>query len=199
VQYDRLDGGKMKTSPQQPSDDAPSEILPPEDTAAPASPSSAAISEEEIEALRQKAELAAVNWDKYLRLAADFENYKKRAVREREEVARREREQMVLKLLPMLDALERGLESAAAQAPSVVDGLRLVRNMFAQMLAEHGAEEIASIGQPFDPELHHALTQEHSDTAAEGVVLREMRKGYRLGNRVLRAADVVVSAGAKPN
>jgi molecular chaperone GrpE len=139
--------------------------------------------------------MADANWDKYLRLAADFENYKKRAVREREEVARRERDQVVLKLLPIMDAMERGLESATNQPQSVTEGLRLVRNMFAQMLADCGVEEIATVGQPFDPELHHALTQENSDSVSEGVVVRELRKGFRMGNRVLRAADVIVSAG----
>ncbi len=186
----------MKKTPQQPSDDTPSEILPPENATSDATPS-AAISAEEIEALRQKAQLADVNWDKYLRLAADFENYKKRAVREREEVARRERDQMVLKLLPMMDALDRGLEAASNQPQSVTDGLKLVRNMFAQLLADCGAQEIPAEGVPFDPESHHALTQEHSETVAEGVVMTVMRKGYRMGNRVLRAADVIVSAGAK--
>jgi molecular chaperone GrpE len=185
----------MTNSPQQPSGESASEILPPENPTASAAPPTATISPEELEALRQKAQMADANWDKYLRLAADFENYKKRAVREREEVARRERDQVVLKLLPIMDAMERGLESATNQPQSVTEGLRLVRNMFAQMLADCGVEEIATVGQPFDPELHHALTQENSDSVSEGVVVRELRKGFRMGNRVLRAADVIVSAG----
>jgi molecular chaperone GrpE len=191
--------------PQQPVQPAPAQGAPSETKTA--SPTNASVqpdapappppvTADELTALRQKAQLADVHWDKYLRLAADFENYKKRVAREREEVAWREREILVLKLLPVLDALERGLAAVETQPPAVVEGLRLVWNMLFQMLSECGVQEIAAEGQRFNPVLHHAVSQEHSEKIAADVVLRQTRRGYRLGDRVLRAADVVVSLGA---
>ena len=133
--------------------------------------------------------------DRWKRAAADFDNYKKRAHREREEYVALANERLVKELLPILDDLERALVAATEhQEAALEDGVRLVHRALAGLLERNGLREIETAGA-FDPHVHEALLSQPSD-AAEGSVIEVVQKGYRLGDRVLRPARVVV-AGPK--
>jgi molecular chaperone GrpE len=130
--------------------------------------------------------------DRLLRLAADFENYKKRAARERAEYVALANERLVKELLPILDDLERALSAAEEhEEAQLEEGVRLVHRSLAQLLAREGLKEIETEGQ-FDPHVHEALLSQPSE-AEEGAVIDVIQKGYRLGDRVIRPARVIVS------
>jgi molecular chaperone GrpE len=131
--------------------------------------------------------------DRLLRLAAEFENYKKRAARERQEYVALANERLVKELLPVLDDLERALQAAAEhEEAQLEDGVRLVHRSLAQLLAREGVEEIDTSG-PFDPHVHEAMLAQPSEDAESGSVLDVIQKGYKIGGRVVRPARVIVS------
>jgi molecular chaperone GrpE len=131
--------------------------------------------------------------DRLLRLAADFENYKKRAARERAEYVALANERLIAELLPVLDDLERALSAAEQhQEAQLEDGVRLVYRSLAGLLERHGVQRIETEGK-FDPHVHEALLSQPSE-AEEGSVIDVVQKGYRLGDRVVRPARVVVAA-----
>jgi len=135
--------------------------------------------------------------DEYLadlqRLAADFDNYRKRVARDQEQLVARAHEGLVKELLPVLDDLERALGAAEVHdEATVVEGVRLVQRALADQLAREGLEEIAADGA-FDPHVHEALLSQPGEGAEPGTVLQVVQKGYRLGDRVLRPARVVVA------
>jgi molecular chaperone GrpE len=137
--------------------------------------------------------------DEYLdalqRLKAEFDNFRKRNARDQERLAGRATERLVQELLPVLDDLERALQAAEShQEAQLEDGVRLVHRALADLLRRQGLEEIETDGR-FDPHVHEALLSQPSDRE-EGAVLEVAQKGYRLGERVLRPARVVV-AGPK--
>jgi molecular chaperone GrpE len=137
--------------------------------------------------------------DEYLdalqRLKAEFDNYRKRVARDQQELAARAAERLVSALLPVVDDLERALEAAAAHEEATLEeGVRLVHRALADALAREGLAEIATEG-PFDPHTQEALLSQPSE-ADEGTVIQVLQKGYKLGERVLRPARVVVSKGA---
>jgi molecular chaperone GrpE len=135
---------------------------------------------------------AAVD-DRLLRLAADFENYKKRAARERQEYVALANERLIAELLPILDDLERALAAAEEhQEAQLEDGVRLVHRSLAGLLERHGVKPIDTDGK-FDPHVHEALLSQPSE-AEEGSVIDVVQKGYKLGERVVRPARVVVAA-----
>ena len=135
---------------------------------------------------------AAVD-DRLLRLAADFENYKKRAARERQEYVALANERLIGELLPILDDLERALAAAEEhQEAQLEEGVRLVHRSLAGLLERHGVKPIETGGQ-FDPHVHEALLSQPSE-AEEGSVIDVVQKGYKLGDRVVRPARVVVAA-----
>jgi molecular chaperone GrpE len=145
-------------------------------------------------------ELAAVTRerDEYLdtlqRVQAEFANYKKRVARDQGDLVARASERLVKQLLPVLDDLERALEFASAhEEAQLEDGVRLVHRQLADALAKEGLVEIEADGK-FDPHTQEALLSQPSE-AEEGAVIQVLQKGYRLGDRVLRPARVVVSAG----
>ena len=152
---------------------------------------------EEIAALQAKAAKADENWDRCLRAVADLDNFKKRAARERQEAARTANEALLHKLIPVLDHLDMALVAANnvsnPAADSLKTGFTMVGRQLRSILAEAGLEEIEATGQPFDPKLHEAVAHEESAEVAEGGVLQQMRKGYRLRDRLLRPATVVVA------
>jgi molecular chaperone GrpE len=134
--------------------------------------------------------------DRLLRLAADFENYKKRAAREREEYVTLANERLVKELLPILDDLERALEAAAEhEEAQLEEGVRLVHRELSALLERNGVREIETDGK-FDPHVHEALLTQPSE-AEEGSVIDVVQKGYRLGDRVVRPARVVVAAAVE--
>src|SRR5437660_5717425 len=135
--------------------------------------------------------------DEYLsdlkRVAADFENYRKRAARDEESLVARAHERLVKELLPVLDDLERALAAAEEhEEAKLEEGVRLVHEELKSALKREGLAEIETNGR-FDPHVHEALLSQPSD-ADEGSVLEVVQKGYRLGDRVLRPARVVVAA-----
>ena len=131
--------------------------------------------------------------DAYLRLAADFDNYRTRVAREHADLAARANERLLNELLPVLDDLERALEAAAAhEEAKLEEGVRLVHQSFASLLGRHGLTEIEAEGA-FDPHVHEALLTQPGEGAEEGSVLQVLQKGYKLGERVLRPARVIVA------
>jgi molecular chaperone GrpE len=140
--------------------------------------------------------------DEYLdalqRLKAEFDNFRKRAQREQADLVTRASERLVKQLLPVVDDLERALEAAAAhEEAQLEEGVRLVHRALADVLAREGLVEVETDG-PFDPHTQEALLSQPSE-ADEGTVIQVLQKGYRLGDRVLRPARVVVSAGNGSN
>ena len=136
--------------------------------------------------------------DAYLRLAADFDNYRKRVAREHAELTARANERLVNELLPVLDDLERALEATAERnhtgdwEAKLEEGVQLVHRSLASLLERHGLKEIETEGA-FDPHVHEALLAQPGDGAEEGSVLQVLQKGYRLGDKVLRPARVIVA------
>ena len=132
--------------------------------------------------------------DAYLRLAADFDNYKKRVAREHAELARHANERLLNHLLPVLDDLERALQAAEEhEEAKLEEGVRLVHRALEDVLRKEGLAEIEAEGA-FDPHVHEALlAQPGGEEAASGDVLQVLQKGYRLGDRVLRPARVIVA------
>ncbi len=148
--------------------------------------------EEEPPAEEPAAEAQAPD-DSYLRLAADFDNYKKRVAREYLEVTARANERLLNELLPVLDDLERALEAAALhEEAKLEEGVQLVHRSLASLLERNGLEEIKAEGV-FDPHVHEALLAQPGKGAEPGTVLQVLQKGYRLGDRVLRPTRVIVS------
>ena len=133
--------------------------------------------------------------DSLLRQRAEFENFRRRASRELIEARERAQGELLSDLLPVLDNMERALDAAEHhEEGKVLDGVRLTRNMFVELLGRAGVEEIAGIGVPFDPQIHDAMLVQPSDQP-EGTVATVLARGYRQGDRVLRPAKVAVSAG----
>jgi molecular chaperone GrpE len=131
--------------------------------------------------------------DRLLRLAADFDNYKKRAAREREEYVVLANERLLKELLPVLDDLERALNAAEDhEEAQLEEGVRLVHRSLASLLARNGVEEIATDGK-FDPHVHEALLAQPAEDREQGDVLDVIQKGYKLGDRVVRPARVIVA------
>jgi molecular chaperone GrpE len=135
--------------------------------------------------------------DEYLdslrRLKAEFDNFRKRTAREHEAMSARANEALLRELLPILDDLERALEAAEEhEEAKLEDGVRLVHRALADVARRHGLEEIETNGA-FDPHVHEALLTQPGEEAETGSVLQVLQKGYRLGDRVLRPARVVVA------
>ena len=137
--------------------------------------------------------------DEYLdalqRLKAEFDNYRKRVARDQHELVARAAERLVRELVPILDDLERALEAAAEhEEAKLEDGVRLVHRSLSELLRKEGLVEVSTEG-PFDPHTQEALLSQPSPER-EGTVIQVIQKGYRLGDRVLRPARVVISSGA---
>src|ERR671922_299349 len=155
--------------------------------------------EKQLSSLEERAALLERERDEYLndlqRVAAEFENYRKRVARDQESLVARAHERLVKELLPVLDDLERALEAAAEhQEARLEEGVRLVHRELEEALAKEGLVEIETNGR-FDPHVHEALLSQPSDED-EGSILEVLQKGYRLGDRVLRPARVVISQGS---
>lgn len=136
--------------------------------------------------------------NKYLRAAAELDNLRKRSVRDREEIASRTRANIIGDLLPAVDAFRLGLQDAQnrEEAKSVVEGFAMVMTQMESILGEHGLSLIDATGQPFDTSLHEAVSHEASEDIEEGHVIYTVRIGYKLGDRLLRPAAVVISKGS---
>ena len=135
--------------------------------------------------------------DVALRTQADLDNYRKRVAREREEDFKRTQAVMIERLLPVLDNFELGMIEVRKGDPKspIVVGMEMIERQLKEFMAGSGVEAVEAAGAKFDPNLHEAISQEEDASAPEGHVLRQIRKGYRLRDRLLRAAMVVVSKG----
>jgi molecular chaperone GrpE len=144
-----------------------------------------------------EASLAELN-DKYLRKAAELENTKRRLLKQVDETKRYGVEEVVKEMLPVLDDLELALGHAneqgqRASGDSLLDGMNLVKRKFASVIERYGAVPFDSLGKPFDPKVHEAISQQETDQAPDGSVLGEYLKGYMLHDRLLRPALVIVA------
>jgi len=155
---------------------------------------------EDIETLKQalaeekaKAEANLANWQ---RSQADFINYKRRSEQEKEEIGKFANSILMLSLLPILDDLERAFDSIPPHLAQLtwVDGIRLIERKLQSSLEAQGLSPIKAIGEPFDPNLHEATMYRKGE---EGIVIEELQKGYKLHDRVIRPAMVVVGNGEK--
>jgi molecular chaperone GrpE len=138
--------------------------------------------------------------DAWLRAVADFDNYRKRSRRELEDARRGGREDVVRALLPVFDNLERALQSAqrSTDVKAMTDGLSMVQRQFIDALGREGIARIPTIGSPFDPSVHEAIQQVETDEHAPGTIIAEVQPGYTQGERLLRAAMVVVARAKGP-
>jgi len=157
-----------------------------------------ALSPEDLGALQSKAGKADEYWDRLVRQAADFDNYKKRAVRERQDAVKFANQALLEKLVGVLDHFEKALaENAAGTKPSSLesfkDGVQMICDQFKSVVAEFGLEEIDAHEQAFDPNIHEAVSQRESAEVPEGHVVEQLRKGYKLRERLLRPATVIVA------
>jgi molecular chaperone GrpE len=157
------------------------------------------ITSEQLEELKERAAKADENWERLLRTTADFDNFKKRAAREKQDAIRYANEGLLEKLVPVLDNFDAALAAAqtgsndSAAAQSLQTGVAMIFQQLKKVLTDVGLEEVNATGQKFDPNLHEAVSQQESVDVPEGQVLQQLRKGYRLRDRLLRPATVVVA------
>lgn len=150
---------------------------------------------EQLEAAREESRL---NHERYLRAVADWENYRRRMTREKEELRQIAVSGLVEQFLPVLDNLDIGLKSAAnhPEAAKVTEGFQMVADQIVGILEQNGVKTVAPEGEAFDPHHHEALSHHPHDEVPEGHVVQVVRKGYLLNGRLLRPASVTVSSGA---
>jgi molecular chaperone GrpE len=155
--------------------------------------------EKEIEELKKKLEEkekeAKESYDRLLRTAADFENYKKRATREKEDWTKFANEDLIRAILPFVDNLERALDHSekTEDIQSLIEGIKLTIQQLLKILNKFGVSPIESLGKPFDPTMHEAMLVVETDQHEPNQVVEEFQKGYLLNDRLLRAATVSVS------
>jgi molecular chaperone GrpE len=148
-----------------------------------------------LDPLAQAQAEAARLKDQLLRLAADFDNFKKRSRRELGDVSKLAREDVLRDLLPVFDNLERATAHAAGatDVKALTDGIGMVMRQFVDTLGKLGIERVAALGQPFDPSVHEAVQHLETTEHPPGAVAMELQAGYRSGDRVIRPAMVVVA------
>ncbi|MCI0748207.1 MAG: nucleotide exchange factor GrpE [Verrucomicrobia subdivision 3 bacterium] len=158
------------------------------------------LTEEELEQLKVQAAKSDEYWDQLLRTAADLDNFKKRAAREKQEAIRYANESLLQKLIPVLDNFEMALAAVstaagaeAGTAESLQTGVSMIQQQLKQALSDAGLEEINAANLAFDPNYHEAVSQQESAEVPEGHVLQQLRKGYKLKDRLLRPATVIVA------
>jgi molecular chaperone GrpE len=152
-----------------------------------------------VDDLKQQLEAQS---DRYLRLIAEFDNFKKRVSRDYERLVESANERLIGELLEVRENFERALKTGdqAAESGSIFEGMKLIFTKFDAVLTKNGLEPFAAADEPFDPQLHDALMKVPSDSIAEDRITEVFEKGYKLKNRVIRHAKVVVSSGApKPS
>lgn len=155
---------------------------------------------EDIECARQE---AAENRDRFLRVCADFENYKKRAQRQMDDHRKFSNTELIKDLLPVVDNLERAVAAYKNKGENteacMIEGVEMTLNEILNILKKYNVTPVEALGQPFDPKVHEAVMQEVSDDHPENTVINELQKGYLLHDRLIRPAMVVVSKGSSTN
>ncbi len=157
-----------------------------------AAPETFTVTKEQMEKMESLAKLVADVNDKYLRLAAEYDNYRKRTAKEKESVYSDARADTIKPLLAVYDNLERGI-AQYDEADVHRQGLELILRQFSETLTKLGVTEIEALNQPFDPEKHNAVMHVEDDTAGENTVVEVFQKGFTLGDKVLRFAMVKVA------
>ncbi len=199
--------GEPSQSNDPPAETKPADDLLPVEVEAPAAEGDGAVAEaapvDKVAELETK--VAALekekkeNWDRYLRSAADLENLRKRQKREAEDAKFESKGKVLKEMLPVVDNLERAIEHAAksgeevdAALKPIVEGVQLVLRQFTTAFERLEVTAVEALGQPFDPNLHEAISQQESDQAP-GTVVQVLQRGYKSGDRLLRPALVVVA------
>jgi molecular chaperone GrpE len=157
----------------------------------------ATVTAAQLDELKERAAKADEHWDRLLRTTADFDNFKKRAAREKQEAIKFANEGLLEKLIPVLDNFDMAFsatqnnQSEAVQ--SLQTGISMIYQQLKRALVDIGLEEVEANGQPFDPNLHEAVSQKETADVPEGQVVQQLRKGYKFRDRLLRPATVVVA------
>ena len=163
---------------------------------------SSTINPEQLEELKQRAAKADENWDRLLRTTADFDNFRKRATREKQEAIKYANEGLLSKLVTVLDNFDMAMAATQnAQGEGVQSlqaGVSMIHQQFKGVLTEAGLEEIDATGKAFDPNFHEAVSQQESAEVPEGTVVMQLRKGYKLRDRLIRPATVIVAKQPSP-
>lgn len=183
-QTGEINATKMESEEQKPVEQAQTEQTQPQ------------ISAEQLEELKAKAAKADEHWERLLRVSAEFDNYRKRTNRERQEIVKFANETLIKKLLPVLDNFEAAMSainSSNGNVEALISGVSMIQQQLKNILAEVGLEEINALNQPFDHNLHEAISEEETTTVPPGYVLKQLRKGYKLNSRMIRPALVVVA------
>ncbi len=169
----------------------------------PATVATVTLTPEAIEELKSRAAKSDENWERLLRTTADFENFKKRAAREKLDALKYATEGLIAKIIPVLDNFEMALaaaqNSSADSLKSLQDGVTMIQSQLKSALTDSGLEEVDATGKPFDPNIHEAVSQQESADVPEGHILQQLRKGYKLRDRLLRPATVIVAKGPIQN
>jgi molecular chaperone GrpE len=175
-------GGVIPVEVEAPAPEAPAEVLAPDPLAE--------LEKKLAQAEKEKKE----NWDKYLRTAADVENLRKRQKRELEDTKFETKNKVLKEMLPVVDNLERAIEHAGGTGEKnpIVEGVQLVLRQFTTAFERLDVTPIDAMGQPFDPNLHEAISQQESDQPP-GTIVQVLQRGYRAGDRLLRPTLVVVA------
>ena len=152
--------------------------------------------------LKERAAKADEHWERLLRTTADFDNFRKRATREKQEAIKYANEGLLSKLVTVLDSFDKALAATQnAQGEGVQSlqaGVSMIQQQFKGVLMEAGLEEIDATGKAFDPNFHEAVSQQESAEVPEGTVVMQLRKGYKLRDRLIRPATVIVAKQPSP-
>ena len=156
------------------------------------------IAPEQLTELKERAAKADEHWDRLLRTTADFDNFKKRAAREKQDAIKFANESLLQKLIPVLDNFDMALAAAQTSGKgeavqSLQTGVNMIYQQLKSALTEAGLEEVDAADKPFDPNLHEAVSQKETAEVPEGQVVQQLRKGYKFRDRLLRPASVVVA------
>ena len=157
-----------------------------------AAPETFTVTKEQMEKMEGLAKLVADVNDKYLRLAAEYDNYRKRTAKEKESLYGDAKADTVKPFLEVLDNLERGLAQFEEGDPHR-QGMEMICKQFMTVLEKLGVQQIEALGQPFDPEKHNAVMHTEDESAGENTIVEVFQKGYKLGDKIVRHATVVVA------
>lgn len=147
--------------------------------------------------LEEKENEVSAHYDKYLRSVAEFDNYKKRAMKEKADAIKFGNEEIIKDILPFMDSLDRALEHDTGDIQVFKDGVALIQDQLLCCLKKHGVEKIEAAGKTFDPNFHEALMQMDSDQYEDNKIVSEMEKGYLLNGRLIRPSRVCVCKKTK--
>jgi molecular chaperone GrpE len=156
----------------------------------------------DLKAIREKAGKAEEYWERILRMTAESENFKKRAARDRQDAIRYANERFIENLLPVLDSFNMAMAAASAtgepDVKSLKQGVEMILTQLNSVLKDAGVEELDATGKQFDPSWQEAMSQQETTETPDGQVLQQLRRGYKLKDRLLRAASVVVAKAPAP-